>query len=231
MSILSAILAVGLVKAVVQILTGMEHSNQVGWQKQFKVFISFLDKTGCQCALTQSCQTVSESTVCNCDSRITNQNDIGILTSDELPISALKYGGSFTSISSINVKLGPFICEGKKGHFPSEAEDIEKKKLNSKIDNLRSVLESFQGNLNNITDKLDDHLRTTAKTTTITTTITTTAKAGSAPVFQKLGIFTPVKNNLIGEITTFYQNYRFSMELKWRSVSNTKLLLVGNVHL
>ena len=67
--------------------------------------------------------------------------DEGILSSDQLPIYGLSYGGSYTPYSSIKFDIGPLLCVGKKGFYPSEAKNLEKEKLDRKLLELTNELE------------------------------------------------------------------------------------------
>ena len=98
------------------------------------------DELGCQCALSKSCYSVNKPTLCNCDARGFNLTDVGIMTSDQLPIYGLQYGGSLTPFGSVKVDIGPLICSGKKGFYPSEAEEIEKQNLNLKMKELTNEI-------------------------------------------------------------------------------------------
>jgi len=73
------------------------------------------------------------------------------------------------------VDIGPLICSGKKGFYPSEAEDVEKQNLNLKMKELANEMKETKEDLNELSDQLEEHLKTTTTTsTTITTTTTTT---------------------------------------------------------
>ena len=155
-----------------------------------------VDTVGCKCSLSRNCKTFGKPNACNCDAPNTfNQTDTGILTSmDKLPIFAVSYGGSLTPYSSINYNIGPLVCSGKKGVFPSEADDIEKERIKSRLRNLEN--------------ELDDHM---------------------GLIFGLAGPFRPSKNNKIGEINSYFNNYKFSFEVKHQSIPSgfTQLL---NVH-
>ena len=114
--------------------------------------------------------------------------------------------------ASIHTRLGPLICSGKKGYFPSEAEDVEMEDIKSKIDELAVQLE--------------EHLRTTTTTTTTTTSTTTTTTTNPNLKFEKIGPFKVTKNNKIGEIDTYYKNFEFSMELKYAQTTGDHQLIV-----
>ena len=92
------------------------------------------------------------------------------MSSDQLPIYGLYYGGSHTPYSFINYNVGPLICSGKNGFYPSEADDIAKETFNSRLDELKNEMKETKENLSEISDHLDDYLRTTTSTTTTTTT-------------------------------------------------------------
>ena len=132
------------------------------------------DDIGCQCALSETCQTFEKPTLCSCDSRGFNVTDVGVLSSDQLPIYGLYHGGSHTPYSFINYDIGPLICSGKKGFYPSEADDIEKETVNSRLEELNNEMKETKENLSEISDQLEEHLRTTTTTSTTTTTTTTT---------------------------------------------------------
>ena len=87
-----------------------------------------------------------------------NLTDTGILSSDKLPIYALKYGGSLTPYSSIDYNIGSLVCSGKKGIFPSETDDFEKQSIKSRLSNLEKQIPSFvfvDEKKTNITDKYE----------------------------------------------------------------------------
>lgn len=165
---------------VLQTRTGMEIEIQEGFRFSNRVSISFdilkpiEDDIGCQCAFSQTCKTFEKPTLCNCDSRGFNVTDVGVISSDQLPIYGLYHGGSHTPYSFINYDIGPIICSGKKGFYPSEADDIAKETLNSKLDELKNEMKEAKENLGEISDQLEEHLRTTTTTTTITSTTNTT---------------------------------------------------------
>ena len=71
------------------------------------------------------------------------------------------------------------MCSGKKEFHPSEAEDLEKQNLNSKIKDLTDGIKVTKGDLHAVSDQLREHLRTT---TTITST--TTASCSLQPLRQ-----------------------------------------------
>ena len=100
---------------------GNKNSSELYELKQFTRMISFIDETGCECAISGNCRSIENPVLCNCDSRIFNVTDNGILSSEKLPIYALEYGGSFTSISSIHFNIGAFVCRGKNGYYPSKS--------------------------------------------------------------------------------------------------------------
>ena len=131
------------------------------------------DESGCQCAFSNTCYSLVKPTLCNCDSRGFNVTDVGILTSEQLPIYGVQYGGSITPYSSIRFDIGPFICSGKKGFYPSETEDIEKENLTLEINELKNEIKETKEDLYEISDQLEEHLRTTTTTTSTTTTTTT----------------------------------------------------------
>ena len=111
---------------------------------------------GCQCALSATCMTFDRPTLCNCDSRGFNLTDEGTLSSDQLPIYGLSYGGSFTPYSSLKVKIGPLICSGKKGSYPSEAENFEKEKLKRKLLQLTNQIAETKKDLDKLVDQSDE---------------------------------------------------------------------------
>ena len=117
------------------------------------------------------------------------------------------------------------MCSGKQGYYPSEAEIVEKETLTSKIYNLTNVISETKEDLHDLSERLEDHLRTT--TTTTTTTVDPRLK------FEKIGPFRATMNNKIGYINSYYHNYEFSMELKYGSLqatgSSNKQLLEGIV--
>ena len=188
------------------------------------------DQIGCQCALSENCENVGIPTVCNCDARIFNQTDIGILSSDKLPVYALRYGGAYTDYSSIRTIIEPLICTGKKGYYPSEAENIEKRDMKLKLSNFMNQLQDTREDLDDLSNKLENYLRTTKPPTTAPPTTITTTTAVFIPVFEKKESFSARQNHKIGEINTFHQNFRFSMELKYSTLSTSyRGVFVGNV--
>jgi len=193
----------------------------------------FEDEIGCQCALSDTCETIDKPTHCNCDARGFNLTDVGILSSETLPIYGLRYGGSFTPYSLINFDIGPLVCSGKKGYYPSEAEDMEKEKLNSKLNKLTTEIEETNEDLQELSDQLNEHLRTTTTTTTTTTTSTTTTTTTTTTAdprlhFEKLETFKANATSKIGQITKYYHNYEFSMELKYGKSEGAKHLIEGS---
>ena len=82
--------------------------------------------TGCQCSLDEyvySCDShYNDNNLCSCDDRDVN-SDTGILSSrDQLPVTQLAYGDSNHRYSFIHYALGDFVCYGKRGLYPSEAD-------------------------------------------------------------------------------------------------------------
>jgi len=78
---------------------------------------------GCQCQDDSSCANSNADmvTLCNCDSRAESMIDSGVITSkSQLPITKLLYGDSEKRYSYIKYSLGPLICSGKNGIYPSE---------------------------------------------------------------------------------------------------------------
>ena len=116
------------------------------------------DDIGCQCALSETCKTFEKPTLCNCDSRGFNVTDVGVLSSDHLPIYGIYHGGSHTPYSFIKYDIGPLICSGKKGFYPSETGDIEKELVNSRLNELKNEMKEIKENLSEISDQLDEHL-------------------------------------------------------------------------
>ena len=111
------------------------------------------DDLGCQCAQSNTCHTVDKPTLCNCDSRGYNVTDVGILSSDQLPIYGFQFGGSLTPFSSIKFDMGPFVCSGKNGFYSSQAEGIEKEKLNSRLEKLTNDILQTEENLDELSDR------------------------------------------------------------------------------
>ena len=106
-----------------------------------------------------------------------NQTDFGLLEANSLPVCGMQYGGAYTPLSSIRFKLGPLLCFGKNGHYPSEAEQVELEAIKSSLSKLKNEFistkrqqEGIKRNIQSVSEKLDDHLRTTTSTTTTTTT-------------------------------------------------------------
>ena len=78
------------------------------------------DAVGCACMLDNSCG-YNQNHQCNCDTFKMNESDVGILSSKtKLPVMELYYGGSISDNSKIIYQLGPLICSGKSGNYPSE---------------------------------------------------------------------------------------------------------------
>ena len=82
--------------------------------------------------------------------------DEGTLSSNNLPIYGLSYGGSFTPYSSVQFNIGPLICSGKKGSYPSETERFEKEKLNRKLLELTNEIEETKEDLNALSDQAEE---------------------------------------------------------------------------
>ena len=82
--------------------------------------------------------------------------DEGILSSDQLPIYGLSYGGSYTPYSSIKFDIGPLLCVGKKGLYPSESEKLEKQKLNRRLLELTNELAETKEGLDELTDQTEE---------------------------------------------------------------------------
>ena len=133
-----------------------------------------------------------------------NLTDVGTLSSELLPIYGLRYGGSHTPFSSVRFNIGPLICFGKTGFYPSEAEDMKKETLNSKIDELTNNMKETKEELHELFDQLEDHIRATTTTTTTTTTSTT-----AAPIVIE-------RNKLISALE-YNDNYEVSFEFKAHS--------------
>ena len=57
-----------------------------------------------------------------------------------LPVTALRYGGALSSTSKIQVQLGALKCSGKKGIYPSEIEQEEKRALEKRLNILNETL-------------------------------------------------------------------------------------------
>ena len=63
----------------------------------------------------------STGNICNCDDMNSADIDSGVLTNmKELPVSQLNYGDSAGRWSWIEYELGPLICQGQGGLYPSE---------------------------------------------------------------------------------------------------------------
>ena len=111
------------------------------------------DDFGCKCVFSETCNTFEKPTLCNCDARGFNFTDVGVLSSDQLPIYGLQYGGSHTPFSSINYNIGPLICFGKKGFYPSEADDIEKENLELRLNELINKVKETKKDLNELSNR------------------------------------------------------------------------------
>ena len=57
-----------------------------------------------------------------------------------LPVAALRYGGALSSISKMQVQLGSLKCSGKKGIYPSEIEQEEKRALEKRLNIFNETL-------------------------------------------------------------------------------------------
>ena len=246
------------------------------------------DDLGCQCAMSDTCKAFDKPTLCSCDARGFNLTDEGILSSDQLPVYGVQLGGSYTPYSNVKFNIGPLICSGKEGHYPSEAKILEKEKMNlrlneltndikdtkadlielsdqaeefkkqnlnsrlnllknemnetkedldelahradeveqqnfnSKIHNLTNEIAETKEGLQDLSEQLEDHLRTTTTTTSTTTTTTTTYPR---LYLQKIEPYRLSKMNMIGEITEYFHNYEFSMELKYKSLESQLQLI------
>ena len=101
---------------------------------------------GCECFNGKSCHSgfLAARNIdykCKCDTYLPDAEDHGILRSTlKLPVMMLHYGGSITPYSSINYKLGPLICAGKKTFYPSELSLQERTELKQKIAFIESTL-------------------------------------------------------------------------------------------
>ena len=63
----------------------------------------------------------SKDNICNCDDMNSADVDSGLLTNkNHLPVSQLNYGDSAGRYSWIEYELGPLICQGQGGLYPSE---------------------------------------------------------------------------------------------------------------
>ena len=131
--------------------------------------------------------------------------DQGEIWSDKLPIFKLNYGGGMTPFSSIAFNLGPFICFGKNGPFPSEQADFERQEIQNKIMSLKRQLNTTQDEMNQLSEKIDD----------LSTTKAPKTASGPVLIFQKLQPFRAGSNLIIGEINGYYDNYEVSMEFKF----------------
>lgn len=72
-----------------------------------------------------------------------------------MPIQTLKYG-AFTQISSIKYILGPLICEGKNGTYPSEESTIQHEMVDARLKSISSNLMNMNSNMEmqfNISDQ------------------------------------------------------------------------------
>ena len=94
--------------------------------------------------------------------------------------------------------------------------------MNSKINDLTNEISETKEDLQDLSEQMQDHLRTTTTTTTTTT-------VDPRLHFEKIGPFRPSANNKIGEITKYYHNYEFSMELKFGSLQGPTQLIQGVV--
>ena len=115
---------------------------------------------GCQCSLEGECASLGLfKTLCNCDGFGNNVVDKGEITSmNKLPITKLNYG---TSIANGNIKyyLGPMICTGKRGIFPSEQDDADKQLVQEQIKNVTEELRTAKKEIYSTTAKLKSEVQ------------------------------------------------------------------------
>ena len=115
---------------------------------------------GCQCSLEGECVSYGLfKTLCNCDGFGTNVVDSGEITSmDKLPIAKLNYGTSIPN-GKINYYLGPMICSGKQGTFPSEQDDADKQLVQEKIKSVTEELRTAKKEIYSATRKLKSEVQ------------------------------------------------------------------------
>ena len=95
----------------------------------------YKDELGCQCALSATCKTFDRPTLCNCDARGFNATDEGILSSENLPVYEVRLGGSYSPYSSVKFNVGPLVCTGKNGFYPSEQTKEGSNELSEQMNN------------------------------------------------------------------------------------------------
>ena len=103
---------------------------------------------GCRCSLEGECASFGlTKTLCNCDGFANKAVDIGEISSmHKLPITQLNYGTSI-STGHIHYFLGPMICGGKRGLFPSEKNEVEKQIVQEQITNISNKLQITETNV------------------------------------------------------------------------------------
>ena len=200
------------------------------------------DDHNCRCSHDDTCFTIQDKTLCNCDSMGMNQTDTGTLRLDSLPVYGLRYGGARTLYSSIGFQLGPLTCYGKRGHYPSENENLELENIKSSLTKLKNELNSTKlqqveiiNSIETISDNLEDHLKTTTTTTTTTTTIRPhtgfITNVCNLLIFiselSKTGVFSLKRKYGIGTIEKYYKNYEFSFELRSSRAPSGQFSIVG----
>ena len=110
---------------------------------------------GCRCAFEGECSSFGlMKTMCNCDGFGQDAIDNGEITSMlKLPITKLNYGTSIPN-GKINYYLGPMICSGKRGYFPSENNKVEKQKIQNQMQNITNDLQKTQTSVQSDISKL-----------------------------------------------------------------------------
>ena len=110
---------------------------------------------GCRCSFEGECASFGlMKTQCNCDGFGKDAIDSGEITSMmKLPITKLNYGTSIPT-GHINYYLGPMICGGKRGSFPSEKFEIDKKIVQEQIRNVTNNLQQSKHEVESAISKL-----------------------------------------------------------------------------
>ena len=114
---------------------------------------------GCQCSIEGECASYGLlKTLCNCDGFGTNVVDRGqIISMHKLPVTSLNYGTSIP-IGNINYYLGPMICSGKRGIFPSEQDEADKQFVQRQIQNVTQDLHTAKKDIQSIYTNLSNSI-------------------------------------------------------------------------
>ena len=107
-------------------------------------------REGCKCFTEETCDSGFSAArninyKCHCDSYLPDAQDHGIFRStSKLPVMKLNYGGSITPYSSINFKLDPLVCSGKKTFYPSEFALAERVSIKKEISSFHAKLKQVK---------------------------------------------------------------------------------------